>query len=197
MKHSSIIFLAVMLVLNLNSCREVETKEGVTMPMQNDTHLGNDNGNVEQQIAEDADLDDGQETGDAVFENELLATLYEQYSEIKSALVNSNVLEAKEAAEALVEAIEEKSVGESAIEPAQKIATSDELDIQKVAFADLSAAVEDIVSGALVSGEIYKQYCPMAFSGEGGYWLSSSKEVRNPYFGDKMLKCGRVAETIQ
>ena len=49
----------------------------------------------------------------------------------------------------------------------------------------------------ITSGEVYKQYCPMAFEGKGGYWLSNSKEVRNPYYGDKMLKCGSVQETIQ
>ena len=43
---------------------------------------------------------------------------------------------------------------------------------------------------------IYYQYCPMAFDNTGGYWLSSTEEIRNPYFGDKMLKCGRVEETI-
>jgi len=43
---------------------------------------------------------------------------------------------------------------------------------------------------------VYKQYCPMAFDGKGAFWLSSSEEIRNPYYGDKMLKCGRVEETI-
>ncbi len=28
-------------------------------------------------------------------------------------------------------------------------------------------------------------------------WLSLDREIRNPYFGDKMLKCGSVTETIQ
>ena len=37
----------------------------------------------------------------------------------------------------------------------------------------------------------------MAFDNTGGYWLSNSKEVRNPYFGNSMLKCGEVKETIQ
>ena len=44
---------------------------------------------------------------------------------------------------------------------------------------------------------MYKQFCPMAFNDQGGYWLSNSKEVRNPYFGDKMLKCGMVKVTLE
>ena len=50
---------------------------------------------------------------------------------------------------------------------------------------------------ALQSGTIYKQYCPMAFNNEGAYWLSESKDIMNPYFGDRMLKCGRVDAEIQ
>lgn len=39
-------------------------------------------------------------------------------------------------------------------------------------------------------------YCPMAFNNKGAYWLADNKEIRNPYFGDKMLKCGSITEVI-
>lgn len=38
----------------------------------------------------------------------------------------------------------------------------------------------------------YYQYCPMAFNDQGAYWISDTKEIRNPYFGDMMLKCGET-----
>lgn len=44
--------------------------------------------------------------------------------------------------------------------------------------------------------DLYYQYCPMAFNNNGGYWISKSKEIRNPYFGGKMLKCGQITETL-
>ena len=44
--------------------------------------------------------------------------------------------------------------------------------------------------------EIYRQYCPMAFDNKGAFWLSAEKEVNNPYFGDMMLHCGSVKETL-
>jgi Cu(I)/Ag(I) efflux system membrane fusion protein len=43
---------------------------------------------------------------------------------------------------------------------------------------------------------IYYQYCPMAFDNKGAYWLSSTEEIRNPYFGDKMLTCGSTKDVI-
>ncbi|NJN26228.1 MAG: DUF3347 domain-containing protein [Cyclobacteriaceae bacterium] len=36
----------------------------------------------------------------------------------------------------------------------------------------------------------------MAFNDEGAFWLSKEEEIYNPYFGDKMLKCGRMEEKI-
>lgn len=43
---------------------------------------------------------------------------------------------------------------------------------------------------------IYQQFCPMAFDNKGAFWLSDKSEIRNPYFGDKMLKCGKVTEKL-
>jgi hypothetical protein len=37
----------------------------------------------------------------------------------------------------------------------------------------------------------------MAFGNTGAHWLSNTKEIQNPYFGDKMLKCGRVDAEIK
>ncbi len=44
---------------------------------------------------------------------------------------------------------------------------------------------------------IYVQHCPMADNDKGADWLSLSKEIKNPYFGSMMLKCGEVIEIIK
>ncbi|ASO05799.1 MULTISPECIES: DUF3347 domain-containing protein [Arenibacter] len=44
--------------------------------------------------------------------------------------------------------------------------------------------------------ELYATFCPMALDGKGAYWISEDKEIRNPYYGDKMLKCGKIEETL-
>jgi hypothetical protein len=31
---------------------------------------------------------------------------------------------------------------------------------------------------------------------KGSAWLSTTKEVKNPYYGSKMLKCGSVKKQI-
>jgi Cu(I)/Ag(I) efflux system membrane fusion protein len=37
----------------------------------------------------------------------------------------------------------------------------------------------------------------MADNNKGAYWLSKSKEVQNPYYGQGMLTCGEVKRTIK
>jgi hypothetical protein len=44
--------------------------------------------------------------------------------------------------------------------------------------------------------KIYYQFCPMAFNNQGAYWLNNSREIRNPYFGSKMLTCGETADSV-
>lgn len=43
---------------------------------------------------------------------------------------------------------------------------------------------------------VYRIHCPMAFDNRGGSWLAAGKDVRNPYFGSTMLKCGAVKDSL-
>lgn len=44
---------------------------------------------------------------------------------------------------------------------------------------------------------MYIQHCPMADNDQGADWLSLSKEIKNPYFGSEMLRCGAVTEILK
>jgi Cu(I)/Ag(I) efflux system membrane fusion protein len=59
---------------------------------------------------------------------------------------------------------------------------------------DLTNAIEAF--GFESDKPAYLVFCPMAFDDKGAYWISNEKEIRNPYFGDMMLKCGEVKKTI-
>jgi Cu(I)/Ag(I) efflux system membrane fusion protein len=43
---------------------------------------------------------------------------------------------------------------------------------------------------------LYVQFCPMANNGKGAKWASDEEEIKNPYFGKKMHKCGATVKTI-
>ncbi|MGJ8735003.1 efflux RND transporter periplasmic adaptor subunit [Zobellia laminariae] len=47
------------------------------------------------------------------------------------------------------------------------------------------------------SETMYVQKCPMANSNKGAIWLSAEKEIRNPYYGDAMLTCGSVIDSLK
>jgi len=58
----------------------------------------------------------------------------------------------------------------------------------------LLKAVENL---GYTDGALFVQFCPMANDGNGAKWLSDKEEILNPYYGARMLKCGRVIETIE
>ena len=195
MKNTRLLLMAFLGAITLNSCGEdkkEENAEDASMPMQNEMHMEDEHDMEEMS----GNLDDGTQ-GDLAFNNKNMEAVYNHYMHIKTALVNTNAEEAKSGAKMMTEALQAAGGNEQALNAAQKIAQSDNINEQRTAFQDLSAAMENMLSGQLSSGEVYKQFCPMAFEGKGAYWLSASKEIRNPYYGDKMLKCGSVKDTIK
>jgi Cu(I)/Ag(I) efflux system membrane fusion protein len=70
------------------------------------------------------------------------------------------------------------------------------LEEKRAAFEDLSKLMYEVVTTFGAGETVYKQYCPMALDDKGAYWLSLNSEIRNPYFGDKMLECGEVQEVL-
>ncbi len=82
-------------------------------------------------------------------------------------------------------------------EDAKHIASNVEIGHQRGHFNALSNDLFTIDKAFKANkATIYQQFCPMAFDDKGAFWLSDKKEIRNPYFGDKMLKCGKVTDTF-
>jgi hypothetical protein len=84
---------------------------------------------------------------------------------------------------------------ESAKEHAEHIVKSP-IDHQREHFEALSTDINDMVALLGTEKTLYKDFCPMANNNKGAYWLSEVKDIKNPYFGSKMLKCGSVKKQI-
>lgn len=69
-----------------------------------------------------------------------------------------------------------------------------EIDHQREHFKTLSKDIMDMVAITGTKNTLYQQFCPM-YDG-GSAWLSLNKEIKNPYYGSKMLKCGKVQKEI-
>jgi len=132
------------------------------------------------------------------FKDAKVETAYKEYIQLKNALVESKVDEAKDAAGKLKTSLSSVKEGKNAMTEAIKISKATDLNEIRKTFASLSNEMKTFVkANQLSKGELYLEYCPMANNNTGAYWLSNEKEIKNPYFGDKMLKCGSVKETIR
>lgn len=129
------------------------------------------------------------------------------YMVLKDALVATNKDEAAKAGKVLVSSLsgfnvssftseqqkELKDIIEDAIEHAEHIGKS-EMDHQREHFKTLSKDIMDMVAITGTENTLYQQFCPM-YDG-GSAWLSMNKDIKNPYYGSKMLKCGKVQKEI-
>ena len=134
------------------------------------------------------------------------------YLSLKNALTNDNANEAASAAKGINESL--AKVNESALnadqkkvyddvkddikEHAQHIAdNSSKIEHQREHFDLLSRDMIDLVKATGSSQTLYRDFCPMYNNKKGAYWLSETKEIKNPYYGKEMLKCGEVKEEIK
>lgn len=166
-------------------------------------------GNSENKATDKTDHEDHQTTtqpdqttpqpaGPVAIKDDRLNAVYQHYVHLTTALTNGDVAEAKVASNAIEAGAKELEGGAPVAASAAKITAASDIEAQRSAYSKMSNDMIALVKKAGVNnGELYVEYCPMAFDDKGASWLSSSKEIRNPYFGEKMLTCGEVKETIK
>ncbi len=131
------------------------------------------------------------------FKDEKLGGVYNGYINLKDHLVATNFENAQPAAAKLSTLLKSQEGCENATVLAQKIADAKDIVTQRAAFTALNVELIPLFKHAeLTAGSIYVQNCPMANKGDGGDWLSSVKKIQNPYYGDEMMECGSVIETV-
>jgi|SRR5690606_13127124 len=182
MKRLSVVFFAIV-TLTIVSCKD-NTKENepevVTV----------DNTEAETKVYEIAKTE-------AEFNDPKVEAVFTQYLLVETALVNTDATKTASEAAKLDLLLKEMNTDQALLTAVAAMASAEDINIQRQNFEALSSGMETVLNGALKSGMLYKQYCPMAFNNKGAYWISSSKDILNPYFGDKMLKCGRVDAEIR
>lgn len=126
-----------------------------------------------------------------------LNAVYQHYIHLTTALVNGDLAEAKVAANAIELGAKLLSNGTAMATLAAKIGAAKDIDFQRTVYAELSNDfISRVKATGLTSGEVYVEYCPMALNDKGASWLSNQKDIKNPYFGESMLTCGEVKETL-
>lgn len=134
--------------------------------------------------------------------------LLSNYYEVKNALVATDQKTAAEKAKELsaaIAALDFKTLKAEEQQPAKvlqakladdakAIAAAKDIAAQRTAFATLSVNFYELSKLVKLSDQpVYYAYCPMKKS----YWLSNESAIKNPYYGNQMLTCGTVKETIK
>jgi hypothetical protein len=143
-----------------------------------------------------------------------LMAVVTSYYALKNAMVATKADDAGKAATQLATAtdslqsyMQKDSVNMAALKPyADTIITQSTLaatisdpscEKQRIAFGSISSALYGILKKAdLQNANIYHEYCPMAFNEKGATWLSNESDIKNPYFGKKMMECGEVTDSL-
>jgi Cu(I)/Ag(I) efflux system membrane fusion protein len=134
-----------------------------------------------------------------------LKGVVDDYLKVKNAFVESDNDKAQKAAAGLITRLSEtkdsqlsaeaknswQSYKKQMMSAAKQIQSTAGLAEQRKAFEELSMALNQSVEQFGIKGmKLYVQHCPMAFNNKGADWMSSEKQISNPYFGDEMLRCG-------
>jgi hypothetical protein len=137
--------------------------------------------------------------------NPATTPIIDAYLQIKNGLVATDKAAATKGAKALLTAFndfdmsklsgdthkEYMEIVENAKEQAEHIAKSP-MEHQREHFENLSTDIADLVALLGTEKTLYQDYCPMAKAS----WLSEVKDIKNPYYGDKMLTCGSIKKQI-
>ncbi len=141
-----------------------------------------------------------------------LQPLFNHYMNFKNALVNDDMKKAQQEGKALRTALDKVSMSlftgdahnewmkysstlKGALEHIEHYTNIGEV---RISFQQTSDAMISMANSFKpTSSNVYVQFCPMADNNKGASWLSTEKEIKNPYFGASMLGCGEVTMTIK
>lgn len=140
-----------------------------------------------------------------------LQSVFDNYFLVKEALIKFDASATSTVAKELVSAIDKVKMDKLEMDvdmvwmkvlnqlktDATQIANSKNIKKQRNHFVTLSKKMYSILNVAKYVETVYYQHCSMANDGKGDNWLSKENEVKNTYYGNRMLTCGKTVETIK
>lgn len=140
-----------------------------------------------------------------------LSAVFENYFALKDALVKSDGTLASAKAKELLNALNAVQMNKLSNEEhivwmkvmkdlifdVEHIEETKDVGHQRDHFNTLSDNMYQLMKVSKQDTPTYYQHCPMANNGKGANWLSKENAVKNPYYGSKMLTCGKTVETIE
>ena len=140
-----------------------------------------------------------------------LSPVFQNYFDLKNALVSTDSDAASKNAATLLSSINDVKMDKLEMDvhmiwmkvikdlksDATMISQTKDIAKQRASFIMLSQNMYEMMKISKTETPIYYQHCPMANNGKGANWLSTESAVKNPYYGSQMLSCGKTVETIK
>ena len=140
-----------------------------------------------------------------------LLEVYTSYFALKDALIANDGVTASNKAKELFKAIDKVPMDKLASDQhtvwmkymtklsydAEHIKGVTETDHQREHFSSLSKNMFEVMKAIKPSYSVYYDRCPMYNDGKGGDWISKESAIKNPFYGNQMLTCGKTVETIK
>ena len=208
LKITTTILAMAFLSLNVMSCKDskkVQANEQMHSEINHDNSDGHHD-NTDSGMNQD-NMNKSNDMMDSEAQDSDTKQVLADYMVLKDALVATDKDAAAKAGNKMVSTLkgfnvnnytseqqeELKDIITDAIEHAEHIGKS-EMDHQREHFKILSKDVMDMIAITGTETTLYQQFCPMY--DKGSAWLSMSKDIKNPYYGSKMLTCGKVQKEI-
>lgn len=113
--------------------------------------------------------------------------LVSHYTALSEALVMDDLAAARTAASKLVESARDSQP--ELAELAKAVAQAEDLNVARERLIPLSRKLIELVEN---EEGLFVMQCPMVKDGE---WLQTNRDPRNPYMGQRMVRCGIVKRT--
>lgn len=216
MKNLTLSIIAVIMAFVTVSCNQASNKNEQS---SNDTAVVSQEQTVSQPNGGDtiaapgvSETPNGQQTTATEQEKKFsIAPIVTDYLSLKNALVSDNDKAAASAGKKLLATLNKvdlkaipadkhkqyMDIADDAKEHAEHIGENvGNIHHQREHLASLGEDLKDLIDLFGTSQTLYQAHCPMFNDGKGAVWFSENKEIKNPYYGSKMLTCGKVEKTI-
>lgn len=124
-----------------------------------------------------------------------VATVFDNYARIQTALTQDSLQDVAKEAQAIAKAVNEDAMttfSTNIVQQAGDLAKAGDLPGAREAFKALSLSLIEYVSKYPALAGFYRQvHCSMADAD----WLQKESTVNNPYFGKSMARCGQFVKS--
>lgn len=192
---------------SIDAAAQLAGKPSMMNPEGGTTMTGHNHGGMRYEEGINSELYEiSNEAKKAIFQ------LFSAYDNLKNALVQDDFNSAKSEVKSMINELSKIEMtlfegdahmawmkhSKNLNESFEMMNENNDLKSLRASFVLLSSEMISLAKTFRANSEtLFIQHCPMANSDKGASWISTQNEVKNPYFGASMLKCGSVTETLQ